>query len=95
MSYMEIEIAELQWDDFNIEHIALHGVVVEEVKQACDNYIYVDKTYEDRYLLVGKTAACRFLSVVLSKRSRIKYYVVTARDSSRGERKKANDQKNK
>lgn len=92
---MEIEIADLQWNDFNAEHVACHSVSVNEVQEACSNYIYVDKTYGDRYLLVGKTINQRFLSVVLSKLAKTKYYVVTARDSSRGERKKANDQKNK
>ena len=95
MSYMEIEIATLQWDDFNVEHIARHGVSMSEVQEACVNYVYIHKTYGDRYLLVGQTVNKRLLSVVLSKLSKTKYYVVTARDSSRGERKKANDQKNK
>ncbi len=94
MSYMEIEIADLQWDDFNIKHIARHGVSTSEVQEACHNCIYVDQTYADRYLLVGQTKQQRFLSIVLSKLTKIKYYVVTARDSSRGERKKANDQEN-
>ena len=92
---MEIELAELQWDDFNVSHIEKHSVAVIEVEEACRNKIYIDATYGGRYLLVGETSKGRLISVVLVNTGRLKYYAVTARDSSRGERKKSNDQKSK
>ena len=88
---MEIKLSELQWDTFNTIHIVKHNVSKLEVIQACNNKIYTDKTYGDRYLLVGMTKSGRYISVVLASFGINKYYVVTARDSSKGERKKAHD----
>lgn len=85
----EIEISELMWDDRNLAHISKHSVSEIEVEEACVNQIYIDKTYADRLLLVGRTSSTRMISVVLVKMKNNQYYVVTARDSSRGERRKA------
>ena len=52
---MEIELSELQWDEFNVSHIAKHDVSISEVEEACKNKIYIGETYASRYLLVGKT----------------------------------------
>lgn len=95
MCDMEIELSELQWDDFNVSHIAKHDVSMSEVEEACRNKIYIDETYEGRYLLVGKTKTDRMISVVLVNKNKLIYYAVTARDSSRGERRKAHDQESK
>lgn len=92
---MEVELSELQWDEFNVEHIAKHDVSVVEVEEACKNKIYIDETYESRYLLVGKTKTDRMISVVLVNKHKLRYYAVTARDSSKGERRKANAKENK
>lgn len=92
---MEIELSELQWDEFNVEHIAKHNVSMVEVEETCKNKIYIDETYAERYLLVGKTKGNRMISVVLVKKDKLTYYAVTARDSSKGERRKAHDQENK
>jgi len=89
---MEIEIGEIKWDDFNVEHIAQHDVAILEGEENCRNKIYIDETYGGRYLLVGRTDKARMISIVLVHVEQLKYYPVTARDSSRGERKKANDQ---
>jgi len=89
---MEIELSKLQWDEFNVGHIAKHNVSISEAEEACSNEIYIDETYEGRYLLVGKTKKGRMVSIVLVNVEKSKYYIVTARDSSRGERRKAHDQ---
>jgi len=86
---MEIEIEELQWDVFNTGHIKKHAVTIVEIEEACRKIIYVDITYGRRYLLVGRTDVGRLISIVLTQKRKNAYYVVTARDSSRGERKKA------
>ena len=93
---MEIELGELEWDTFNVAHIAKHDVSVSEAEETCRNKIYIDETYGARYLLVGRTQQGRMISIVLVNAGASKYYIVTARDSSRGERRKAHDQeKNK
>jgi uncharacterized DUF497 family protein len=81
----------LKWDEHNVYHIDKHEVTKLEVEEACLSQIYVDVTYANRLMLVGKTSLGRMLSVVLARVGKNKYYVVTARDSSRGERKKVND----
>ena len=88
-----IEIAQLEWDTNNTEHINKHNVTRLEVEESCLDQIYVDKTYESRFLLVGRTKAGRMVSIVLAHINKTTYYVVTARDSSRGERKKLMNKK--
>mgnify|MGYP001571552337 CR=1 FL=1 len=95
MCYIEIELGELQWDEFNVEHIAKHDVSASEVEETCANKIYIDETYGGRYLLVGRTKQGRMVSIVLVNVGKNKYYAVTARDSSRGERRKVHDQESK
>lgn len=90
-----ITIAELVWDRFNRKHIKKHRVSRKEVEQVCKRIVYADRTYAGRYLLVGRTDGGKLISVVLVGKPNNKYYVVTARASSRGERSKANEQENK
>lgn len=92
---MEIELSELQWDEFNVEHIAKHDVTAREVEETCSNKIYIDETYGGRYLLVGRTNQDRMVSIVLVNVGKNKYYALTARDSSRGERRKTHDKESK
>ena len=86
-----MRLDELVWDEFNTKHVKKHRVTKTEVEEACENQIYVDKTYARRLLLVGRTSKKRLVSVVLAIAGRNTYYPVTARDSSLGERKKANE----
>jgi len=88
-----MELNELIWDDFNSKHILKHKVTKIEVNEACQNNKLILLAKNNRILLIGKTKTNRILSVVLGKVSTGKYYVVTARDSSRKERKIINEQK--
>ena len=80
-----MELKELFWDDFNSKHILKHGVNKTEVEQACKKQKLVLRVRDNRLLLIGKTKDKRILSIVLAKVFETKYYVVTARDSSRKE----------
>jgi len=88
-----MELKELVWDDFNSRHILKHKVNKTETEQACNNQKLVLSAKNNRLLLIGKTNKGRILSIVLVKIKPGKYYIVTARDSSRKERKLINDQK--
>lgn len=92
---MEIELSELQWDDFNVSHIAKHGVSVSEVEEACKNQIDVLSGYDGREMLFGKTNHGRYMTVILTRKCNQTYYVVTARDTSKKERRYVYDQENK
>jgi uncharacterized DUF497 family protein len=91
---MEIEIAELQWDDFNAEHVACHSVSVNEVREACLNQIDVLSGHSNRNMLFGRTNNGRYLTVILVRKLKNIYYVVTARDTSKKERKHVYAKKN-
>jgi len=58
-----------------------------EAQEACMNEIAVLSGYADRQMLFGKTNAGRYLTVILARKLNNKYYVVTARDTSRKERR--------
>jgi len=88
-----MELKELVWDDFNSKHILKHKVSKTETKEACNNQKLVLSVKNERLLLIGKTSKGRTLSIVLGKVKSNKYYVITARDSSRKERKLINDKK--
>ena len=82
-----LRIEDLIWDSWNREHITKHDVSLSEVEQALgDSGKKVLKTYASR-LLVLAAVEKRFLTIVLAPKSGRKFYVVTARDMSRKERR--------
>lgn len=87
-----IKIGQLIWDDWNVEHIKKHKVAMDEVEEVCKTAKKALKAYKGRLLVLGKTKKKRLLTVVLAPEDKGKYYVVTARDMSRKERRTLNDQ---
>src|SRR3989344_2461118 len=69
------------------EHIAKHGVTVEEVLEVVSNdYVFIEGKY-GRWLLIGKTKRRRFLTLVVGSRlNKNTYGLVTARPASKEER---------
>ena len=93
---MEVEIGELQWDDYNSHHIGKHKVSIREIEETCVNKISVLSGYNHRQMLFGKTNKGRYITVILVRKIKNIFYVVTARDTSKKERKYVYDQeKNK
>ena len=88
---MLYNIKELVWDDWNVEHIKKHEVSVIEVEKACYQPINSFKSYQNRLIILGKTKNNRLLTLVLMKKNKGVYYLVTARDMSRKERKLTNE----
>ncbi len=60
----------LIWDDWNKEHVAKHGISVEEVEEVCHASSKVVESYRKRILLVGKTKKGKVLAIVLSPEDR-------------------------
>ena len=83
-----MRIGELVWDDWNIEHIAEHGVVPEEVEEVCASRrrlvlrIGLSRRGLKRYQVFGPTDDGRLLTVILDWTQAGQFYVVTARDMS-------------
>lgn len=78
----------LIWDDWNVAHIARHGVVPHEVEESCACSHIVRQSYNDRLVVVGPILAGRMLAVVLAEERQDAYYVVTARPADRKERRR-------
>jgi len=91
---MLYNIEELVWDEYNLTHIKKHNVCKEEVEEACFKPVCSFRSYQERLIFLGKTKNGRLLSLVLVEKSKGVYYLVTARDSSRKERRLINDENN-
>ena len=90
-----IIVRKLVWTAYNVAHIKKHGVSSEEVIEVVKKITYHKKTYGNRYLLVGRTGK-RIVSVVVHREKTGVYYVVTARDAEKKERRRVYEkEKNK
>ncbi len=81
-----IKIKKLVWDSYNIEHIKKHGVFKDEAEVAVDNIITHKKAKKGRYIAIGRSGS-RLISLVVRRVTTGMYYVATARDSSKKERR--------
>ncbi len=82
-----VQIKALVWDEWNSEHIKKHHVSIEEVEELCQGYYKNLPTYGERYLILGRTKAGRALTIVLARQKPGVYYLITARDMSKKERR--------
>ena len=89
-----VEVRQLVWDNWNINHIKKHKVKPEEVEQAIESKTKTLESYQKRLLVLEQTNKKRLLTFVLELVENKKYYLVTARDMSRKERRYYNEQKN-
>lgn len=82
-----IKVKKLVWDKFNLEHIKKHGVTKEEVRLVGRNILFSIKTYNNRIRITGRVGN-RLISLILNPQiDPGTYYVVSARDASKKERK--------
>lgn len=89
-----IVILKLIFDAYNREHIRKHNVSEIEVAEAGKNLVYHRRTYKDRYLAIGRSGS-RIITLIIRNRGGNKYYVVTARDASKKERRKVYEKEKK
>lgn len=83
-----MRIAELEWDDYRVEHIALHQVEPDEVWEVCEDSLHLaHRQGQDRYRLYGQTAAGRYLFIVLEHIGGARYKPITARDMTDHEKR--------
>lgn len=62
-----------------------------EIEEVCLKPISSFESYEKRLVILGKTKNKRLLTLVLAPKEEGVYYLVTARDTSRKERKLINE----
>jgi len=75
------------WDEDNIDHIARHGVEVDEVEQALAHKPLIRKGRLERYWAFGRTQAGRYLFIVVKNLGKGWARVITARDMTKTERR--------
>jgi len=82
-----MRITKLDWDDYRVDHIAAHGVGLEEVWDVCEDSLHLaHRQGQNRYRLYGQTAGGRYLFVILEHVEGTIYEPITARDMSEGEK---------
>lgn len=83
-----MRIDQLIWDDYRVEHVALHDVDPEEVWQICQDPLHVARREgRNRYLIFGQTDGGRYLFVVLEQMESASYKPITARDMTEAEKR--------
>ena len=66
VSSKKIVVKELEWDELNIDHIARHNVIPEEVYEVCNSQPVERKGHKDRIFLIGSTQKGRIMTVILN-----------------------------
>ncbi len=84
----KIRVKTIIWDGWNIEHIKKHSVSIRETEEAGGNIIYHRKTDKNRYLAVGRSKH-RMITIIIRRLESTTYFLVSARDASKKERKTA------
>ncbi len=79
---------EVEWDEDAIEHIARHQVEPEEVEEVLAGRYLLFRGQRRRYYVLGRTEAGRYLFIVLERREKSRFRVVTARDMTNFERQR-------
>jgi uncharacterized DUF497 family protein len=89
MNQIPPRIDGLEWDDWNRDHIAKHGVTEDEVEGVITGTPIYRASYKNRIAATGPTPAGRMLTVVVgeSPLRGHRYYVFSARPASRAERR--------
>jgi uncharacterized protein len=77
-----MQIENLNWDDYNIEHIARHQVTPREVEEVCFSTSIYTRDSPDRYIVSGQSGSGRYLNVVIEKIGKGLYRPVTAFEMS-------------
>ena len=86
-----VDTERFDWDDANIDHIALHGIEPDDTEEAIRDPKRVrtraQPGVETRSAVIGSTESGRILFVVYTYRGR-KTRVVTAREAGQWQRRK-------
>lgn len=82
----KIGLNHLIWDEWNKEHIKKHKVTQAELKEAVARVSAHRGGYSGRIVLIGRSGK-RILAIVLEKEKTGYYYINTARDADKKERR--------
>ena len=83
---MRMKITSLEWDDGDVEHIAVHGINPAEVEDICFiQHISIRGRFK-RYVLYGQSSSGRYIKLILEKLYDHIYRPVTALDMTEKEK---------
>lgn len=83
-----MRVRDVRWSQWNIDHIAGHGVDQHEVEEVVyDRSHHAVRVAEKRYLVIGPTPGGRHSGITLEREGQGAYFVVTARDAELKERR--------
>ncbi|MBI3291432.1 MAG: BrnT family toxin [Elusimicrobia bacterium] len=83
-----MRIESFLWDQRNVEHIARHGISPKEVEEIPEGPYRVVRAGPDRYALYGQSQGGRYLVAIISLRGTGQAYPITAREMTKGERRR-------
>ena len=86
MRKVRIRVSDLFWDEWNSQHIKKHNVTKLEIAEAFSNALQARRGHSNRLIVFGKTDKGRILAIVIKKTNK-GYYVFSARDANRKEKK--------
>ena len=83
---MPPRIVGLIWDEWNVGHIARHGVEPYEVEEAIEDIRYAKRS-RDYLMVLAQTYGGRYLTIIIDHEGQGYWYTVTARDMTSSERR--------
>ncbi|MDA1079872.1 MAG: hypothetical protein O2840_04270 [bacterium] len=84
---MVVLIQKLVWNEWNIAHIARHGVLQTEVETSLqDEHVVFMQGYSQRVIVLGRVGNRLLTTVLQAQKNQYEFYVVTARDMPKKER---------
>jgi uncharacterized protein len=85
---VRVVIKKLVWDEWNITHIARHGITPNEVEEICRTNSQTEVANKGRMRVTRLTKKRRIISTFLDPEPKDDvYYPVSARDASKKERR--------
>ena len=76
------------WNDQTDDHLARHGVTLDEALETVANYTELWRLVGNRYMLVGRSYSGRYITVILERDDWRQWHMVTARPSNHRERRR-------
>ena len=83
---MLMKIISLEWNDDDMEHIALHGINSVEVEDICFDRHVSFKGRFGRYVVYGQSSAGRYIKLILERLYDHIFRSVTAYDMTESEK---------
>lgn len=88
---IRLEINLLDWDEWNREQIARHGMIPEDVEATINHVMLVKPSYKERFMVICAHPKGHVLTVIVgdSPHEPGTFYVFSARHAHRKERRDA------